>query len=137
MNHWLMKTEPGDYSWEQLVEDGEAAWDGVHNHQAAANMRAMAKGDRAFFYRSVKDPAIVGVMEIARAAYPAKDDPDGRWVWVDVRPLMPVKREVSLSAVKADPRLAHLALVRQSRLSVMPIDDAAWRILCEMAGIEA
>jgi predicted RNA-binding protein with PUA-like domain len=133
--HWLMKTEPGDYGWEQLLADGEAAWDGVRNHQAAANMRAMRKGDRAFFYRSVEAPAVVGVMEIVREAYPAPDDPP--FVQVDVRPLMPVAREVPLAAIKAEPRLAHLALVRQSRLSVMPIDDDAWRLICGMAGIEA
>ena len=133
MAYWLMKTEPGDYSWAQLVEEGIAVWDGVHNHQAARTMRAMKKGDGAFFYRSVQDPAIVGVMEIVREAYDDPNDP----VLVDVRPLMPVEREVSLSQIKRDPRLQHLALVRQSRLSVSPVDDGAWRLICEIAGIEA
>jgi predicted RNA-binding protein with PUA-like domain len=137
MAYWLMKTEPGDYSWAQLVEDGIAVWDGVHNHQAARNMRSMKKGDRAFFYRSVKDPGIVGVMEIVREAYQDPNDPKGSFALVDVRPLMPLQREVSLSQIKTDPRLQHLALVRQSRLSVSPVDDSAWRLICEMAGIEA
>ena len=137
MAYWLMKTEPGDYAWEDLVRDGRTTWDGVHNHQAAANMRKMAKGDRAFFYRSMQDPAVVGVMEVVRAAY---DDPDDRkksYALVDVKPVMPVKNEVSLRQIKADPRLQHLALVKQSRLSVSPVDAEAWRLICEMAGVKA
>ena len=134
---WLMKTEPGDYTWEQLVEDGVAEWDGVHNHQAARNMRAMKTGDRAFFYRSMKDPAVVGVMEIVREAYEDPNDPKQSFVLVDVKPVMPVGREVGLKEIKADPRLQHMALVRQSRLSVSPVDDPAWRLICEMAGIDA
>ena len=137
MAYWLMKTEPGDYSWAQLVEDGIAVWDGVHNHQAARNMRAMKKGDRAFFYRSVADPAIVGVMEIVREGYDDPNDPKQSFALVDVRPLMPAQREVSLRQIKTDPRLQHLALVWQSRLSVSAVDDGAWRLICEMAGIEA
>lgn len=137
MAYWLMKTEPGDYSWEQLVEDGTAVWDGVHNHQAAGNMRAMRKGDRAFFYRSMQDPAVVGVMEIVREAYEDPNDPRRSFVLVDVQPVMPAEREVGLKQIKSDPRLQHLALVRQSRLSVSPVDDTAWRLICEMAGIGA
>ncbi|HEX5795817.1 MAG TPA: EVE domain-containing protein [Geminicoccaceae bacterium] len=137
MAYWLMKTEPEDYSWAQLVADGIATWDGVHNHQAARNMRAMRAGDRAFFYRSMQDPAVVGVMEIAREAYEDPDDPRRSFVLVDVRPVKPVVREVGLKQIKAEPRLQGLALVRQSRLSVSPVDDQAWRLICEMAGIEA
>lgn len=137
MAHWLMKTEPGDYSWQQLVADGRAVWDGVHNHQAARNMRAMQVGERAFFYRSMQDPAVVGVMEIARAAYEDPDDPRKSFVLVDVRPVMPVRAEVSLQRIKAEPRLQQMALVRQSRLSVSPVEDEAWRLICEMAGIAA
>ncbi len=137
MAYWLMKTEPGDYSWPQLVEDRIATWDGVHNHQAARNMRSMQAGDRVFFYRSMQDPAVVGVMEIARAAYEDPTDPKKSFVLVDVKPVKPVAREVSLQQIKADPRLQHLALVRQSRLSVSPVDEAAWRLICELAGIEA
>ncbi len=137
MAYWLMKTEPGDYSWSQLVEDGIATWDGVHNHQAARNMRAMQKADRVFFYRSMQDPAVVGVMEIARPAYEDPADPKKSFVLVDVKPVRPVTREVSLQQIKAEPKLQHLALVRQSRLSVSPVDEAAWRLICQMAGIEA
>jgi predicted RNA-binding protein with PUA-like domain len=137
MAYWLMKTEPEDYSWQQLVEDGHARWDGVHNHQAARNMRAMKTGDRAFFYRSMQDPAVVGVMEIVREAYEDPDDPKRSFVLVDVKPVTPVAREVGLQQIKAEPRLQHLALVRQSRLSVSAVDREAWRLICEMAGIGA
>ena len=137
MAYWLMKSEPGDYSWAQLVADGFAVWDGVHNHQAARNMRAMKRSDRAFFYHSGKDPAVVGVMEIVREAYDDPDDPKQSFALVDVRPVAAAQREVSLRQIKTDPRLQHLALVRQSRLSVSPVDERAWRLICEMAGIEA
>jgi predicted RNA-binding protein with PUA-like domain len=137
MTYWLMKTEPGDYTFEQLVADKIARWDGIHNHQAARNMRAMKAGDRAFFYRSVQDPAVVGVMEIAREAYEDPGDPRQSFVLVDVKPVRAVEREVSLQQIKAEPRLQHLALVRQSRLSVSPVDADAWRLICSMAGIEA
>ena len=135
MAYWLMKAEPRDYSWADLVRDGRAVWDGVHSHQAANHMRAMSVGDRAFFYRSGKEPAVVGVMEIARAAYRDADDPKESYALVDVRPLGPVAREVTLREIKADPRLQHLALVRQSRLSVSPVDPAAWQVICDLAGI--
>jgi predicted RNA-binding protein with PUA-like domain len=134
MAFWLMKSEPDDYSWDDLVRDGVAAWDGVRNHQAAANMRAMKVGERVFFYRSQKDPAVVGIMEVAREAYEDPDDAKGSYVLVEVRPLMPLARAVSLQQIKAEPRLGHLALVRQSRLSVSPVDDAAWQLICEMGG---
>jgi predicted RNA-binding protein with PUA-like domain len=137
MAYWLMKTEPGDYTWAQLVRDGITRWDGVHNHQAARNLRAMKRGDRAFFYRSMQDPAVVGVMEIVREAYEDPDDSKRSFALVDVRPVAPAQREVSLGQIKSDPRLQQLALVRQSRLSVSPVDAAAWRLICEMAGIEA
>jgi predicted RNA-binding protein with PUA-like domain len=135
--YWLMKSEPNDYAWEDLVRDGRAVWDGVHNHTAARNMRAMAAGDRIFFYRSQKDPAVVGIMRVARAAYENSDDPKKSYALVDVEPVKAVKNEVSLRQIKADPRLQHLALVRQSRLSVSPVDDDAWRLICEMAGVQA
>jgi predicted RNA-binding protein with PUA-like domain len=136
MAYWLMKTEPGDYSWQQLVDDGGAVWDGVHNHQAARNMRAMKEGDRAFFYRSTQDPAVVGVMEIVSEAYEAPNDPKRSFVLVDVKPVVPAKREVGLKEIKSDPTLQHLALVRQSRLSVSAVDEVAWRRICKMAGID-
>jgi predicted RNA-binding protein with PUA-like domain len=137
MAYWLMKSEPGDYTFERLLADRITRWDGIHNHQAARNMRAMKAGDRVFFYRSVQDPAVVGVMEIAREAYEDPGDPRQSFVLVDVKPVRAVEREVSLQQIKAEPRLQHLALVRQSRLSVSPVDADAWRLICSMAGIEA
>ena len=137
MANWLMKTEPEDYSWDRLVADGETEWTGVRNHQAAANMRAMKRGDRVFFYRSVVDPAIVGVMAVSTEPYPDADDPAGKFVRVKVKPLAKAEREVSLKEIKADPRFAGFALVRQSRLSVVPVGEEHWKILCGMAGIAA
>jgi predicted RNA-binding protein with PUA-like domain len=137
MANWLMKTEPEDYSWDRLVADGETEWTGVRNHQAAANMRAMKRGERVFFYRSAVDPAIVGVMTVSAKAYPDADDPTGKFVRVKVKPVAKAEREVPLKEIKADPRFADFALVRQSRLSVVPVGDEHWRLLCGMAGIAA
>lgn len=134
MAYWLMKTEPGDYSWDRLVADGETEWDGVRNHQAARNMRTMRKGDRVLFYRSMVAPAVVGTMRVSEEAFPDPDDE--RWVRVRVRPEQKALEEVSLKAIKADPRLEGIALVRQSRLSVMPVEEAHWRIICGMAGLD-
>jgi predicted RNA-binding protein with PUA-like domain len=136
MAHWLMKTEPEDYSWERLVADGETEWTGVRNHQAAANMRAMRLGEQVFFYRSVVEPAILGIMTVSAEWYPDPGDRDGKFVRVKVKPDRPLPQAVSLKAIKADPRFADLALVRQSRLSVMPVGDQHWRILCGMAGLK-
>ncbi len=135
MAYWLFKTEPNDYSWDAFVADGRTDWDGVKNHQAAKNMKAMSVGDRAFFYRSVKDPAVLGIMEVVRAAYPDPDDPEGPFVRVDLAPVQPLPEPVPLASIKATPDLADLALVRQSRLSVMPVDEAAWALICRMGGL--
>jgi predicted RNA-binding protein with PUA-like domain len=135
MAHWLMKTEPDDYSWDRLVADGGTEWSGVRNYAAALNMRAMKVGERAFFYRSMVDPAIVGIMEIATEAYPSPDDPKGKFVRLRVKPVKPLAREVSLAAIKADARFADMVLIRQSRLSVSPVSDAHWALICEMGGI--
>jgi predicted RNA-binding protein with PUA-like domain len=132
-----MKSEPEAYSWAKLVADGTGRWDGVRNHQAANNLRAMEAGDRAFFYHSSTGKEIVGVMEITSAAEPDATDPTGKWVMVGVRPLMPAKTPVALSAIRADPRFADFLLVRHTRLSVMPVSPAYWRALCAMAGIKA
>ena len=137
MAYWLMKAEPNDYTFEDLEKDGVAEWDGIHSHQAAGNMRAMKRGERAFFYRSLKDPAVVGIMEIAREAYEDPDDPKESFVLVDVKAVKPVKHEVSLKAIKAEPKLKDMALVRQSRLSVSPVSEEAWRLICAMAETEA
>jgi predicted RNA-binding protein with PUA-like domain len=137
MRYWLLKSEPSTYSWDQLVADGRTGWDGVRNFQAANNLKAMMKGDRAFFYHSGEGPAIVGVAEIAREAYPDPGDENGRFVMVDIKPLKPVKKALALAAIKAEPRLGDFALVRQSRLSVVPVSAAEWRLICKMAGIAA
>ncbi|MGA3305222.1 MAG: EVE domain-containing protein [Stellaceae bacterium] len=137
MRHWLMKSEPSAYSWDDLVRDKHTSWNGVRNFQAATNLKAMKTGDRAFFYHSNEGKAIVGVVEITRAAYPDPSDKAGRFVMVDVRPLMPVKIPVTLAAIKADPRLKSLALLRQSRLSVSPVESPEWAILSGMAGLKS
>ena len=137
MAYWLMKSEPGSYSWSDLVADARTEWDGVRNHQASNNMKAMKVGDRSFFYHSIVGKEIVGVMEVVREAYPDPPDASGRFVMVDVVPLMPAATPVTLVAIKAEPRLADLALVRQSRLSVVPVSPPHWALLCEMAGVAA
>lgn len=137
MRHWLVKSEPSSYSWEQLVKDGGTNWSGVRNYQAANNLKAMKRGDRGFFYHSNEGLAIVGIVEIAKEAYPDPSDQTGRFVMVDVKPVMPVKTPVTLAAIKADPKLKDFALVRQGRLSVVPVTDEEWRIIAKMAGVKA
>jgi predicted RNA-binding protein with PUA-like domain len=131
MAHWLMKSEPHVYSWDDLVRDGGAEWDGVRNNAARLHLRAMKAGDEAFFYHSGEQRAVVGVMRIAREGQPDPGDPD--WVSVRVEPLRPL-RPVALKAIKADPRLAGMELIRQSRLSVAPVRDEEWTALLELAG---
>jgi predicted RNA-binding protein with PUA-like domain len=137
MAYWLLKSEPSKYSWAQLVADGHTHWDGVHNAQALNNLRAMKKGDRAFFYHSNEGKEIVGTVEIIRTFYPDPADLSGRLGMVDVKPLRPVEKPVALSAMRAMPELKNLSLLRQSRLSVCPIGDAEWRAICRLAGIPA
>lgn len=137
MAYWLMKSEPGAWSWNDQVKKGVEHWNGVRNYQANNNMKAMKKGDRAFFYHSVDEKSIVGVVEVVREHYPDPSDESGRFGMVDVKALMPVKVLVTLAQIKGDERLADLALVRQSRLSVVPVSDKHWNILCAMAGIKA
>jgi predicted RNA-binding protein with PUA-like domain len=136
MRYWLLKSEPSAYSWDRLVKDGRTEWSGVRNFQAAANLKAMAVGDRAFFYHSNEGKEIVGIAEIAREAYPDPSDKDGRFVMVDVKPVAPVKTPVTLAAIKAEKTLQDLLLVRQSRLSVVPVSAAEWRQICKMAGVK-
>jgi predicted RNA-binding protein with PUA-like domain len=136
MNHWLLKSEPSAYSWEQLVKEGRTEWSGVRNFQAAKNLKAMKVGDRAFFYHSGEGPAIVGIAEIVKEAYPDPTDKEGRFVMVDVKPVEPVKTPVSLAAIKAEKTLADFALVRQGRLSVVPVAPEEWRLICKMAGVK-
>lgn len=136
MAYWLVKSEPNTYSWDQMVADGVTHWDGVRNHQASNNMKAMKIGDRAFFYHSNKGREIVGIVEVVKEYYPDHTDESGRFGMVDVKAVKPVGRPVTLQEIKADERLADLALVRQSRLSVVPVGDAHWRILCERADVD-
>jgi predicted RNA-binding protein with PUA-like domain len=135
MAYWLMKTEPGTWSWDDQLRDGTAEWDGVRNHQAAKNLRAMQVGDRAFFYHSVNEKRIVGIVEVVRTYYPDPSDPTGRFGMVDVRAVQALPAPVALKDIKADPRLAELPLIRQSRLSVMPIDPESWQIICAKGGL--
>ena len=132
--YWLVKSEPDAFSWDQQVANGTEPWTGVRNHMAKANLAAMKKGDLAFFYHSNTGKEIVGVVEVAREAYPDPTDPAERWVCVDVRAIGPMPRPVALAAIKAEPALADIALVRQSRLSVMPVSPAHWAALCRMGG---
>ncbi|MBL0116685.1 MAG: EVE domain-containing protein [Sphingomonadales bacterium] len=134
MAHWLLKSEPHKYSWDMMVSDGRTHWDGVRNHQAAINLKAMKVGDTAFFYHSNDGKEIVGIVKIVKTAYPDPGDPAGRFVMVDVAPVKPVKSFVTLAQMKADPRLADLALIRQSRLSVVPVSDEHWDIIMKLAG---
>ncbi|AXO13241.1 MULTISPECIES: EVE domain-containing protein [Thalassospira] len=136
MAYWLVKTEPGSWSWDDQVKKGVEGWDGVRNHQAAKNLRAMKIGDKAFFYHSVNEKRIVGIVEVVREYYPDPTDEKGKFVQVDFETVKPLKTPVTLADIKADPRFSDLALLKQSRLSVMPIDDASWAAICEMGGVD-
>ena len=137
MAYWLVKSEPGAWSWDDHVKAGTAEWDGIRNYQADNNMKAMKNGDRAFFYHSVNEKRIMGLLEVVREHYPDPSDPKGRFGMVDFKALTAVVRPVELSEIKAEPRLQDIALVRQSRLSVMPVADEEWRTICAMAKTEA
>ena len=133
--YWLVKSEPDAFSWDQQVANGVEPWTGVRNHTAKRNLQAMKLGDLAFFYHSNEGKEIVGVVEVVREAYP---DPTattpGGWVSVDMKAVAPMPKPVTLVAVKADPEFADLALVRQSRLSVLPVSKAHWDRICRMGG---
>lgn len=130
MAHWLMKSEPESYSWSDLVRDGGTEWDGVRNNAARLHLKAMKKGDEAFFYHSMSDKAVVGIMRIAREAQP--DPKNADWVSVRVEPVRAIS-PVTLSKIKAEPRLAKMELIRQSRLSVAPVRDEEWKLVLEMS----
>src|SRR3989440_11493660 len=135
MAHWLLKSEPAKYSWDQMVKDKRTHWDGVRNFQAANNLRAMKQGDRAFFYHSNEGKEIVGIAEIIREHYLDPSDASGKFVCVDLKADRPLKTPVTLNAVKADKRLAEMALLKQSRLSVQPVTAEEWKIVCKMGGL--
>lgn len=130
MAYWLMKSEPESYSWADLVRDGGTEWDGVRNNAARLHLKAMKAGDEAFFYHSMSDKALVGIMRITREAEP--DPKDANWVSVRVEPVQPI-RPVTLATIKSEPRLAKMELIRQSRLSVAPVREEEWAIVLEMA----
>ena len=133
MAYWLVKSEPHKYAWDDMVGDGRTIWDGVRNHTAAINLRAMKLGDRAFFYHSNEGKEIVGIVEIVREHYLDPKDATQRFPAVDVAPVAPLKLPVTLAAIKADPALVGIELVRQSRLSVVPIRDPEWTRIMDMA----
>lgn len=119
MNYWLVKSEPGTYSWDDLVRDKKTAWDGVRNFQARNNLKAMKKGDLAFFYHSGEDKAVIGIAKIVKENYP--EPKDNEWVAVDIAPDKKLKNPVTLAQIKANKRLANMVLVKASRLSVQPV----------------
>ena len=131
---WLVKSEPEAFGWTEQVANGVEPWTGVRNHAARLNLRAMRLGDRAFFYHSNVGKEIVGVVEVAREAYPDPTAEAGDWVCVDMRALGPLPRPVTLAEMKADPALAGLALIRHSRLSVVPVSAAHWAHICRLGG---
>jgi predicted RNA-binding protein with PUA-like domain len=131
MAHWLMKSEPESYSWSDLVRDGGTEWDGVRNNAARLHLKAMKKGDEAFFYHSMSDKAVVGIMRIVREARADSKDPN--WVSVRVEPVRAIV-PVMLSQIKAEPRLSKMELIRQSRLSVAPVRDEEWDLVLKLAG---
>ncbi|MFW2852914.1 EVE domain-containing protein [Sphingomonas sp. TX0543] len=131
MANWLLKSEPDSYAWNDLVRDGGTEWDGVRNNAAAAHLRSMQPGDKALVYHSGKDKAAVGIAEVTRG--PRKDGDEGHWVSVAIKPLAPLPAPVSLAAMKAEPALAALPMLRQSRLSVSPVGDKEWSTIIAMA----
>ena len=135
MAHWLLKSEPSSYSWDQLVADGRTNWDGVRNAQALNNLRAMQPGDRAFFYHSGEGREIVGVVEVVKPFYPDPADKSGKLGMVDVKAVMPVAVKVGLVAMRGRPELSGMSLLRQSRLSVCPVSATEWKVVCGMAGV--
>ena len=135
--YWLVKSEPDAFSWDQQVANKVEPWTGVRNHTAKINLKAMSKGDLAFFYHSNVGKEIVGIVEVAREAYPDPTAETGDWVCVDMKAVRPLPHPVTLIAIKSDPAFAELALVRQSRLSVMGISEPHWTALCRLGGLES
>jgi predicted RNA-binding protein with PUA-like domain len=136
MAYWLVKSEPGSWSWDDQVKAGTTDWSGVRNPQATNFMKVMRKGDRVFFYHSGEERRIVGVVEVVKEFYPDPKDKSGRFGLVDVRTVGPVPEPVTLAAIKAEPKLKDLLLVRHSRLSVMPVDEPAWKLISRMGGLK-
>ncbi len=138
MPYWLVKSEPGSWSWEQQVKSGAkgTAWTGVRNHIAKSNLKKMKKGDRAFFYHSGEGKDVVGVVEVIREAFPDPTDKAGEFVAVDLKAVAPVPKPVTLAAIKGEPRLASMALAKYSRLSVQPVSGDEWKLVGAMGGLK-
>lgn len=135
MAYWLVKSEPETWSWAQQLKSGKTDWDGVRNHQAAGYLRAMKKGDLAFFYHSGDEKQIVGVVKVTKEHMPDPKDETGKFVMVEMTAEKPVKAPVTLAAIKAEPKLANMVLVKNSRLSVQPVTEPEWKAVCKMAGV--
>jgi predicted RNA-binding protein with PUA-like domain len=138
MSYWLVKSEPGSWSWEQQVKAGAkgTAWTGVRNHTAKQNLMKMKNGDRAFFYHSGEGKEIVGVTEVTREHFPDPTDETKTFVAVDLKAVTPMPKPVTLAAVRGESRLADMALIKQSRLSVQPVTAAEWKLICAMGGLK-
>ena len=139
MAHWLFKSEPSSWSWQQQVEAGETGtfWNGVRNHSAKLNLQAMKVGERGFFYHSNEGKAVVGIVEVIKPYYPDHTDEAGKFGMVDIRAVAPMRHPVTLDAIRAEPRLSDMVLVNNSRLSVQPVSDAQWAAICALGGVDA
>ena len=137
MAYWLFKSEPNTWGWDQQVAKGEEGeqWDGVRNYQARNNMRLMKLGDKGFFYHSIKEKCIVGIVEVCKESHPDTTDDTGKWECVDIKAVKAVKTPITLEDCKAHPELSKMILVNNSRLSVQPVTDEQWTIICQMAGV--
>jgi predicted RNA-binding protein with PUA-like domain len=131
-NYWLVKQEPESYSWDDFVRDGRTDWTGVRNFLARKNLRAMRKGDRVFFYHSVSDKAVVGIAEVTREAFPDPTAKEGDWTAVELKPIKPLKKPVTLAQIRAEPKLQGIALLRCARLSVQPLGKAEFELICQL-----
>lgn len=138
MAYWLFKSEPSTWSWDQQVSKGDVGeeWDGVRNYQARNFMRQMTLGDRGFFYHSQSEKAVVGLVEVCAEVHPDSTTDDDRWECVDIKAIAPLSKPVTLAMIKDDPRLADMVLVKNSRLSVQPVSDSEWDIICQMGGVK-
>ena len=137
MRYWLFKSEPSTWSWDDQVAKGDAGeeWDGVRNYQARNNMREMKKGDLGFFYHSQSDKAVVGIVEVIAEAHPDSTTDDERWECVDIKAIKPLEAPVTLDQIKVEPRLSEMVLVKNTRLSVQPVAENEWKLICNMGGI--
>ena len=138
MAHWLLKTEPEEFSWDDCVKRGAKGepWSGVRNFTARRHLKEMKKGERAFFYHTGDQKQVVGIAEVVRESYPDPTDEKGVFVMVDVKAVTPLPKPVTLAAVKAEPRLKDMALAKYARLSVQPVTDAEWKLVCKMGGVK-